>query len=148
MVTTEDLDRLQRQNFGIRALNGKIDADLLVREIRRYDRNDAAEVSRRIRSTGGLESVVDDAVSLYNDVIEEFRTLAVPDPAEENRAMSEYLRWMTLAVRRKQSEYEALLANSPTLRLRNRIGRIPLMEKVLKPLARWARRDERVNGVR
>lgn len=148
MVTTGELDRLRRLNFGIRTLSGKLDADLLVREIGRYDPNDAAEVSRRIRSTGGLESVVDDAVNLYNNVIEEFRTSTPSDPAEENRAVAEYLRWMTLAVRRKQGEYERMLANSPTLRFRNRIGRIPLMEKVLKPMARWVRRNDRINAVR
>lgn len=141
MVTTAELERLRRQNFGIRTLNENVDADLLLREIRRYDSKDATEVSRRIRSTADLGSVVDDAVALYREVIEEFRRGSMSDPVEENHAVAEYLRWMTLAVRRKQAQHESMLANSPTLRLRNRIGEIPLMEKLVKPLARWARRN-------
>jgi glycosyltransferase involved in cell wall biosynthesis len=145
LVTTHDLDRLRRLNFGIRALSENIDADLLGREIARYDARDAAEVSRRIRLSCDVESVIDDAVALYRDVIEEFRERKPSHPAEENRAVAEYLRWMTLAVRRKQSDCEAILANSVTLRLRNSIGRFPLMNKLLSPVARIARRNSRVN---
>jgi hypothetical protein len=145
MVTTAELDRLRRGNFGIRTLNENLDAELLLREIRRYDPKDAAEVSRRIRTTAGLGSVIDDAVVLYREVIEEFRRRPVSDRIEENHAVAEYLRWMTLAVRRKQAQHESMLANSPTFRLRNRIGRIPLMETLMKPLARWARRNGRVH---
>jgi hypothetical protein len=145
MVTTQELDRLRRLNFGIRALSENLDADLLGREIARYDARDAAEVSRRVRVSCDVESVVDDAVALYRDVIEEFRERQASHPAEENRAVAEYLRWMTLAVRRKQSDCEAILANSVTLRLRNRIGRFPLMNKLLSPVARIARRKGRVN---
>jgi hypothetical protein len=136
MVTTSDLDRLRRLNFGIRALTEKVDADLLAREIARYDPKDAAEVSRRVRAGADLETVVDEALTLYGEVIAEFRDYTAPRGAEENRATAEYLRWMTLAVRRQQAEYESLLVNSPTLRLRNRIGRLPLMEKLLRMINR------------
>jgi hypothetical protein len=148
MVTTAEFDRLRRLNFGIRTLSENLDADVLLREIRRYDPKDAAEVSRRIRTTADLGSVVDDAVVLYREVIEEFRRRTVSDPIEENHAVAEYLRWMTLAVRQKQAQHESMLANSPTLRLRNRIGRIPLMETLMRPLARWARRNGRVDSIR
>ena len=141
MVTTAELDRLRRLNFGIRTLSENIDAERLLYEIRRYDPTDAAEVSQRIRATAGLGSVVEDAVVLYREVIEEFRCRSVSDPIDENHAVAEYLRWMTLAVRQKQAQHDAMLANSPTLRLRNRIGQIPLMEKLVRPLARWARRN-------
>jgi hypothetical protein len=144
MVTTAELDRLKRGNFGIRTLSENLDAELLLREIRRYDSKDAAEVSRRIRTTD-LGSAVDDTVDLYRQVIEEFRGRPVSDPVEENHAVAEYLRWMTLAVRQKQAQHESMLASSPTLRLRNRIGRIPLMETLVRPLARWARRNGRVH---
>ena len=143
MVTTAEFDRLRRGNFGIRTLSENLDAELLLGEIRRYDPKDAAEVSRRIRTTD-LGTVVDDAVVLYSEVIEEFRRRPVSDPIEENQAVAEYLRWMTLAVRQKQAQHESMLANSPTLQLRNRIGRLPLLEKLVRPLARWARRNGRV----
>jgi len=143
MVTTAELDRLRRQNFGIRTLSEKLDAELLLGEIRRYDPEDAAEVSRRIRTTADLGSVIDDAVVLYREVIEEFHRGTVTNPIEENHAVAEYLRWMTLATRLKQAQQESMLASSPTLRLRNQIGQIPLLEKLVRPLARWARRNGR-----
>jgi len=141
LVTTSDLDRLRRLNFGIRALSEKVDADLLMREIERYDSKDAAEVSRRIRAGADLESVVDDALALYGEVIAEFRGYTPARCADESRAVAEYLRWMTLAVRRREAEYESLLANSLTLRLRNRIGRLLLMDKLLKRVSQMAQRN-------
>lgn len=139
LVTTAELDRLRRLNFGIRTLSEKIDADLLGQQIARYDPGDAHEVSRRVRLSCDLGSVVDDALKLYGEVIEEFRARPVARPGDENRAAAEYLRWMTLAVRRKQAECESMLANSLTIRLRNRIGRLPLMDPLLSSLARFAR---------
>ena len=147
MVTTAELDRLRRQNFGIRTLSEKVDADVLLGEIRRYDPKDAAEVSRRIRTTADLGSVIDDAVVLYREVIEEFRRGTVANSIEENRAVAEYLRWMTVATREKQAQQESMLASSPTLRLRNQIGQIPHLEKLMRPLARWARRNGRDGSV-
>ena len=99
------------------------------------------EVSRRIRASSDLESVVDDALALYREVIAEFRDRTPSQSTDESRAVAEYLRWMTLAVRRKQAECESLLANSLTLRLRNRLGRLPLMERVLTRLARVVQRN-------
>ena len=140
MVTTGELDRLRRLNFGIRALSEKVDIDLLAREIARYDPRDAAEVSRRIRLSSDLESVVDDALDLYREVIEQSRERTVSQCVEENRAVANYLRWMTLTVRRKQADYESMLTNSLTLRLRNQIGRLPLMNKLLTSVAQIVRR--------
>lgn len=141
LVTTGELDRLRRLNFGIRTLTEKVDADRLLREIERYDPVDAAEVSRAVRMSSDLGSVVDHAVSLYREAIAEFRECGVANPSQEDRAVAEYLRWMTLAVRRKQSDLESILANSLTLRVRNRLGRLPLTDKLLGRLAQFARRN-------
>ena len=141
IVTTADVDQLQRLNFGIRTLGNKVDADLLLKEIERYDAADAAEVSRRVRMTSDLGSVIDDALTLYAEVIEQFRQLPKPARTEEDRAVAEYLRWMTLAVRRKQAAYESLLANSLSIRLRNSIGRLPMGDRLLNSLAHFARRN-------
>ena len=141
LVTTAELERLQRLNFGIRTLREKGHADLLAREISRYDQADATEVSRRIRSTSDLASVVDDTIDLYRDVIAEFRQRPPSQTNEENRAAAEHLRWLTLMVRRRQFEHESTLANSATWRLRNKLGRLPLMNRLLKPFAQLARRN-------
>ena len=142
LVTTNELERLRRLNFGIRTLSEKIDPELLLRQIERYDAADAAEVSRHFRAGSDLGSVVDEALALYVDVIDEYRGLPPPDPLEETRAAAVYMRWLTLTVRRRQAEYESMLANSLTLRLRNRVGEFPLAGRLLSRLASLARRGD------
>jgi Glycosyltransferase Family 4 len=141
LVTTAELEQLRRLNFGIRTLREKSNPDLLAREISRYDPVDATEVSRRIRSTSDLASAIDDTIDLYREVIEEFSQRPALPSSEENRAAAEYLRWLTVMVRRRQAEHESTLANSATWRLRNRLGRFPLMNKFLKPFGHLARRN-------
>jgi hypothetical protein len=98
-------------------------------------------VSRRVRASSDLDAVVDETVAVYKDVIEEFRNLPPTNPAEEARAAAEFLRWLTLTTRRRQAEYEAMLANSLTLRLRNRLDRYPLLGGAVGRLARLVRRS-------
>jgi hypothetical protein len=141
LVTTAELEQLRRLNFGIRTLREKSSPDQLAHEISRYDPADATEVSRRIRSTSDLASVIDDTIDLYREVIDEFRRRPAIRADEENRAAAEYLRWLTVMVRRRQVEHESTLANSATWRLRNKLGRLPLMNKFLKPFGHLARRN-------
>jgi hypothetical protein len=140
LVTTDELERLRRLNFGIRTLSEKVTLESLSREIERYDSVDAAEVSRRVRAASDLEAVVDETVAVYEDVIGEFKRLPPIDPAEEARASADYLRWLTLTTRRRQAEFEAMLANSLSLRLRNRLGQYPLLGGAMDRLARLVRR--------
>jgi hypothetical protein len=139
MVTTTNLEQLRRQNLGIRTLSEEVDVDNLMREIARYDAADATEVSRMVRNSSDVALLADDVVGLYYEVIEQFRSYT-RQPTEENRAVADYLRWLTLTVRDKQSEYEAMLANSLTLRVRNGLGRVPFANRLLRPLAALARR--------
>ena len=141
LVTSAELEKLRRLNFGIRTLSEQVGPDLLMRQIERYDAADAAEVSRRVRAGSDLGSVVDDALKLYMEVIAEYKTLPPDDSEEENRAAANYLRWLTLTVRGSLAEREAALANSLPIRLRNRVGKFPLMEKLMSRLARLSRRS-------
>ena len=133
LVTTGEVENLRRLNFGIRALSEKVDPDLLLREIARYDPQDAAEVSRRIRATAGLDASIDDTLALYGEVIAEYGRAPVEDPLAESRAAAAYIRWLAL-------QYNEMRADSLVLRLRNRVERFPLLERPLRLLARAARR--------
>jgi hypothetical protein len=95
LVTSDDLDRLRPLNFGIRALREPITPDLILREINRYDPEDAAEVSRRIRAGAGRDAVVDEIVSLYEEVIAEYSTAGGGNLYDESRAAASYLRWLS-----------------------------------------------------
>jgi hypothetical protein len=95
MVTTEEFDRLRALNFGVRALRGSVDSETIGREIARYDAQDAAKVSRRLRETAGLEKAADEIISLYEDVVAKFKTMPQNNLRDEERAASAYLRWLS-----------------------------------------------------
>jgi hypothetical protein len=94
LVTTTNLRRLRPLNFGMRALGEPVTAAGLMREIARYDANDAAQVSREVRATASRDALLDDLCALYEAVIAEQRALGPPDPAEESRAAAAYLQWL------------------------------------------------------
>lgn len=93
LVTSADFDRLRPLNFGIRTLRDPLTADFLASQIARYDAADAAEVSRRLRATAGIEEAVDRLLGLYEAVLAEHRERGNP-PAEEGQAAAAYLRWL------------------------------------------------------
>ncbi len=95
LVTSGDLDRLRPLNFGIRTLRNPVTPDFLASQIERYDPADAAEVSRRIRATAGIEEAVDRMIGLYGEILAEHREQGDPSPEEESRAASAYLRWLS-----------------------------------------------------
>ncbi len=128
MVTTPDLERLRAVNFGLRALRAPNDAETLALEIARYDAHDAAEVSRRIRATADREQTVDELISLYREVIAEYRSRAADDPLDEERAAAAYLR--RLGDRLK--EREELLRQVDQLNVR--------VTELSSPVNAWYRR--------
>jgi hypothetical protein len=141
LVTTGEVERLRRLNFGMRSLDRPIDADLLEQEIARYDAADAAEVSRRIRASAGLDSLVEEIVELYREVIDEHARVGERDADEEGRAAADFVRSLGLAAKAECAQFrEELLAGSLTLRLRNQMPRFPLLERAVRRVARAARR--------
>lgn len=131
MVTTREMDQLRRVNFGVRALRGDVDPDVLEREIARYDPQDAAEVSRRIRESAGREKSIDQIVGLYDDVVREFETTK-PDLDAEARAEATYLQQLAIHLEGQRNT----LLNSQTFRLRQRLLNLPLAGSLLRSLVR------------
>ena len=141
LVTSAEFDRLRALNFGMRALDRPIDSALLDSEIARYNAADAEEVSRRIRSTASLDSLVDQIVELYREVIDEHAALAPADPIAETRAAADFVRNMARATKQECTDFrQDLLESSLTLRLRNQMPRLPVLERAVKKMAHAARR--------
>lgn len=111
LVTSADLDGLRRLNFGLRTLRDPVTADVLAAQIDRYDPADAAEVSRRLRATVGIETAVDRMIEIYAAVLAEHRQQGNPPAVEESRAAAAYLRWLSPAF----DEREQLLAERSRL---------------------------------
>jgi hypothetical protein len=135
MVTAAEIDRLLPLNLGVRAMRQLFVAPeelalALDREIARYDPADAAEVSRRVRATAGIDSAVDDMIALYQEVIAEQKALGPSDIHMEGRAAAAYLRHLHAV--------PAALEDSVTFRLRDRILRIPILRTVARSIARLA----------
>ncbi len=91
LVTSTEVGRLRRLNFGRRALTQPLAPDVLDREIGRYDAADAEQASRRVREEASLETATGEALALYREVIEEHGRRGPVDPAEEGAATAAYL---------------------------------------------------------
>lgn len=130
LVTSRNVDQLRPLNFGIRTLQSPVDPELLARQIEQYDPVDAAEVSRRIRATVGIEEAVDRMIGIYQQVLAEHRERADPPPEEESRAAADYLQWLNPYVEeRSRLAAEAVyLKGTVTWRLREKLVRLnPLL---------------------
>ena len=132
MVTSAEVDRLLPLNFGVRAMSHPLPPDLVARhlaeQIARYDARDAAVVSERVRARAGIQTVVDQIVAVYQEVIEEQTRIGPSDLQAESRAAAAYLRHLQTGG----------LQNSFMDRLRERIQRIPLLGPLAISLARRA----------
>jgi hypothetical protein len=126
MVMTENFGRLRPLNFGLRTLRASPTPEVLAREVARYDPDDAAIVSRLVREGSAHEMLVDELVELYENVIDEQRSM-VEDMAAEQRAAGRYLQ--SLAPRLLQRDLLraafARLLRLPVVGalIRNRAGR-------------------------
>lgn len=135
LVTRADLDALRVLNLGVRTLRDPVTPEGLLREIRRYDARDAAEVSRRVRETAGMEESLDGLLELYAEVIAEGERLAPWDPESEARAAAAYLSRWTAGTQRelralrtdrdRVQEDLGFVLGSATWRLRETLLRLP-----------------------
>ena len=132
MVTSGALDQLRRLNFGIRTLREKINAEVLEKQIARYDAADAAVVTRRIRDTAGREPAIDQITALYEQVISDFNSDGARDHDAEARAEAAYLRDLT---RHFEAELSSILT-SRTFVWRKRMLNLPVVGPVLSSIAR------------
>lgn len=137
LVTSEEVSRLRRLNFGVRALQNELRADALAREISRYDAADAAEVSRRVREDANQSDAFDELIALYQEVLEEHRKTE-RDAAEESRAVARYLRWAMAGARADRAEFE----NSAAGRLRQWAVVAPVVGPLIKALGKRVRKTK------
>jgi glycosyltransferase involved in cell wall biosynthesis len=136
MVTAGELDRLLPLNCGIRAMTALPDpaefAGALLREIERYDPEDAARASRRVREACGSDRAADEFISIYEEVIAESAAAGATDPSEEGLAAATYLQELLMSIR---EERRALRASN-TFRLKERLRRVPLAGRLSVTIAR------------
>jgi Glycosyltransferase Family 4 len=104
MVTSKRFDELRPLNFGFEALRDPLRPEPLLREIERYDAEDAARVRDLIRARAGLVSAVENLVCLYHEAIADGRrgqpapTARWPERWSIRQPLFLRLRWRWMAV--------------------------------------------------
>jgi hypothetical protein len=108
MVSAAAFRELRPMNFGIEALREPLNADVVAREIARYDPIDAARVRDLVRSQASLTSAVEQLVWIYNDVVTEHHSTASRDIGHRDRPpirpwifLRLYWAWNAVPVRRR-----------------------------------------------
>jgi hypothetical protein len=91
LVRRAEVERLRLVNFGVRALSHEVTLEAVLREIGRYDPEDAAAVSAHVRAECSLDGLLDDVEEVYAQVLEEHAAGAAPDPAAETLAAASYI---------------------------------------------------------
>ena len=135
IVSSEQFDGLRELNFGHRTLANDLSPELIGKEIEKYDPIDAAEVSRRIRSSASLELMVNEFLELYDEVITEYKATGGVDAQRESRDAAEFLRWLSIQTHSNPSGRAAL---------KTVLSRIPILnspqltERILRVAARVA----------
>jgi glycosyl transferase family 4 len=128
MVTRSEIERIRRLSFGRQLLAEPIDPVVLGREIARYDPSDAAEASRWIRQTAGLDVMVAGLLGLYAELVAEGP--AALDAAADEAAAARYFRRLGPLGRAYCRFYQSRLAR---LLVPVRMASWPL----LGPALRW-----------
>lgn len=135
LVTRRNFAELRTRNFGMRTLRSAHEAGLVAQEIERFDAADARVVSQQIRASADQETVVDQIVEVYQEVLAEHSRRGPPDVAAEGRAAAAYLRWC-LPVYYKNLELLLPESESRLQRLKHD-AHARKRPKLLRWLSRW-----------
>ncbi len=132
MVSSANVARLRRLNFGIRSLTTPLTVDTVSQAIVAYDSDDAATVSKLIRETASSDTLHRQLLALYQAVAEEYAGGAGRASwPEESRAAAAFLRSFAEASRPSESNLN-LVAQAV-----HRILRAPVLGPALTGMARW-----------
>lgn len=130
MVTFQEVKKIRDLNFGVAAMHSELDADIIYKEICRYDSMDAMRVTDYLRERVGLDRAVDHIEKLYADIVEKFSPIKI-DAENDFRAHARYLK--NIAILLKQNIENCSSMQGQLLRtdiiLQQRDQEIALMQK-------------------
>jgi hypothetical protein len=126
-VSSENFDLLRPLNFGFEALVDPLTAGSVLRQIDRYDPQDAARVCTKLRSVANLQDAVNTLCAIYSEVVAEPLAPAVP-PAGHSDSRLDAMRnaahrlWLGLppsgrTLMRRAPGFSSLLAKLRVMRL-------------------------------
>lgn len=138
MVTMDQFDQLQRLNFGVRTMSGRLTPEEFGRQIEQalssYNSADTGAVSRRVRASCGRDELVEECIGLYEEVIAAHASGPATDAQEEARAAAAHLRKMSVLFWQQR---DAMYSSTP-FRLTERVMRFPMLGGFARAMARVA----------
>ena len=138
MVTADQFERLQQQNFGVRAMSSRLTPTELGTHVKAaltfYDASDAKAVSERVRASCGRDELVEQCLELYEEVLEEYAGRPRPSADDEARAAAAHLRKMSVHFWKQR---EKMYSSTP-FRLTERVMRLPMLGGVARAVGRIA----------
>ena len=118
MLTTKRLEEMRVLNFGARTLQLPLTRENLLREIDRYDAEDATAVADRIRASNSADLIAEQFIALYDEILAEpIRVAPEDDLAAISAALSKVGRHLYGQVDSSRARYDVLvkLLNSRAL---------------------------------
>jgi hypothetical protein len=94
MVTSSDFATLQPYNFGFQALRNPLKPEFLVEQIERYNAEDARMVRDLLRVTHRLDQAVQQLVSAYRQVVDDFILTEDSETSAKNILRETLLIWL------------------------------------------------------
>jgi hypothetical protein len=131
MVSSANFDRLRRLNFGVRSLMQPLNADVLQREMGRYSPDDAKRVWDLVRRVATNDSLHEDYLALYGEVIDEHRAAPRTQWLDESRAAAAFLQDYS------RDESERQQRANLVVRASHHVLKTPLIGPALARAARW-----------
>ncbi|MEO8035315.1 MAG: hypothetical protein ABI837_12845, partial [Acidobacteriota bacterium] len=132
MVRSEDVPRLRRLNFGMRALGGPLSVEAILREISLYDAEDARTVSNLIRETACSGPLHESLFSLYEEAMSDHARAGDDDwTTVESRAAADFIRRLMNDHRKHEASVNLLLQGA-----RRALG-APVIGPALTRVANW-----------
>lgn len=106
LVTTDNMVQMRRLNFGVRTMQaGPLTEDAVLRELQRYNADDARKVSEWVRGEADMSSAVSRWLDVYAEVLGEWGSLRASGAADLSlghlRAASNYVRSLGPVLRKR-----------------------------------------------
>ncbi|MBU1230968.1 MAG: glycosyltransferase [Proteobacteria bacterium] len=106
LVTTDNMVRMRCLNFGVRTMQaGPLTEEAVLRELQRYNADDARKVSEWVRGEADMSAAVSRWLDVYAEVLEEWRSLQDSGAADlslgQLRAASNYVRSLGPVLRKR-----------------------------------------------
>jgi len=105
MVTAQNMRELYDLNFGVAAMYSRPDADVIYSEIGHYNADDSAILTKNLRAMIDIRQAVEVIEKIYIEAVGKFKNAKIK-PEDEARAFSDYLKNISLLLKKKYQEVQ------------------------------------------